>query len=277
MGQFNDLRDVAQLYDEKTRGSNSAMNLALASQDGLFFNHNGLHGGEIGDVPKIADDEGRLQLVHAMELELVRVGQEYLGDIGPGAVVLDAGCGAGGGAIVMHKNYGCAVEGVTLSLEQARFGQEAAAAHGVSAHVQFTVGDMGGYAEAAGPFDAVWACESTEHVDDLEKLFRSFRRALKPRGRIVVIAWCAGSGAEADKMKETVDRHYLTNISPPAEYRRAATAAGLTVTNEVDLTAPCVPYWQVRSTSDKATGSEKFMLPAFSSSLLTYNLFVLEA
>jgi geranyl diphosphate 2-C-methyltransferase len=277
VGDYNEPGAVARLYDEKTRGENSTLNLALASQDGLFFNHNGLCFVDVGELAEVGDDAERLKLLHAMEIDLVRVGQSYLGEVGPGAVMLDAGCGAGGGAILMHKTFGCDVEGVTLSPEQARFGGGAAIAHDVSAHVRFTVGDMRGYVEAAGPFDAIWACESTEHTSELEPLFGSFRCGLKPGGRIVVIAWCAGTGREASEVKATVDQHYLTDISTPDEYRRAAGAAGLTVVNEADLTAPCVTYWLVRSMSEKATGSEEFMFPSFAARLLTYNLFVLEA
>lgn len=274
---YNRPGHIAALYDRKTRGDASALNRVLASSDGLFFNHNGLVTSDELDLLAKRSEAERLALLHHMEIDLVKVGQRHLGPIGPGSVVLDAGCGAGGGAILMHEDYGCAVEGVTLSPEQARFATEAAAARGIGGYVRFSVGDMAEYCADHGPYEAIWACESTEHAYDLKHLFGAFHDALKPGARAVVIAWCAGIGLEAEAVKLRVDEHYLTDISTPAEYRRAANAAGLVVAGEVDLTQMCVPYWIERARSEDKTGAETFMVPGFASRLLTYNLFVLEA
>jgi geranyl diphosphate 2-C-methyltransferase len=55
-----------------------------------------------------------------MEVDLVEFGLSYLGRIDPTAVVLDAGCGAGRGSLLLRERFGCPVEGGTLSPEQAR-------------------------------------------------------------------------------------------------------------------------------------------------------------
>jgi geranyl diphosphate 2-C-methyltransferase len=277
------------MYDRKTLGLQSGLNALLAHGDRLFFNHNGLDLRGLLGSDEPLDEESLLWLLHQMEIDLVKFGVRYLGNqrgqfgrlgvplIDSTDVLFDAGCGAGGGSILMHEHFGCAIEGVTLSRMQARYATAAAIHRGIADRVRFTVADMLDYCAGRGPFSGIWACESTEHVDDLELLFKAFCEALRPAARIVVIAWCAGHGENASALKAQVDAHYLTNIHRPREYHEAASAAGLIIANEVDLTDKTVPYWRLRATSEYATGSEQFMTVGFESRLLTYRLFALES
>lgn len=275
MAIHNDPAAIRTLYDAKVRDA-GGLNALLAGRDGLMFNHNGLVLPDRRvDLSAALDDGARLVLLHDLEIDLVRFGIEYLGEIEPTDRVLDAGCGGGGGSILIAERFGCSVEGVTLSDEQARFATHAAETRGVRA--QFTVADMAAYSRQAGPFDAIWACESTEHVDSLPALLTSFGDGLEPGARVVIIAWCAGDGPEADELKAQVDAHYRTNIHTPQAYRAAARDAGLDVVDEVDLTPLTTPYWQIRAGSEHATGSERFMTPAFEGGRLTYWLFALQA
>jgi len=268
-------RSIASLYDRKTRDA-GGLNAVLALRDGLFFNHNGI--GELDSQASMRESD-RLDLLHRLEAELVRFGLKFLGDLPEDGVVLDAGCGGGGAAIMIHQQFGCTVEGVTLSSEQARFAAAAARARGVDDHVRFSVGDMlevvgdlsGGVDGAR--YRAVWACESTEHIDDLESMFAVFGRALVAGGRVVVIAWCAGEGVDAERVKERVDELYCTNIHEPGEYTRAAREAGLVAGDRVDLTGSTVPYWKMRRGSSYATGTEELMHSAFAQRRMTYELF----
>lgn len=278
MAIHNDPREIAALYDDKVLDG-AGLNAVLAS-DGLMFNHNGLvrparqldHGRAAG-----LDEPARLVLLHELELDLVRVGLGYLGEIDRTDRVLDAGCGGGGGAILIAERFGCHVEGVTLSREQARFATDAARERGLQDRTRFTVADMAAYCQQHGPFGGIWACESTEHVDDLGALLTTFGDGLEPGARAVIIAWCAGEGPEADRVKQQVDAHYKTNIHTADAYRAAAAQAGLVVAEQVDLTSATALYWEVRERSAHRTGSEGFMTPAFTRELLTYWLFALAA
>lgn len=180
---------------------------------------------------------------------------------------------------MIHERFGSAVEGVTLSCEQARFAAATARVRGVDDCVRFRVGDMldvagSSFAGVDGPrFQAVWACESSEHIDDLASMFAVFRRSLVEGGRIVVIAWCAGEGMDAERIKERVDEHYCTNVHRPAEYKRAASEAGLVACENVDLTALTIPYWRIRRESARPTGTEALMHSAFARRLMSYELF----
>jgi geranyl diphosphate 2-C-methyltransferase len=266
---------IAALYDRKTLDING-LNAVLASCDGLFFNHNGI---DLLQRQAPFREPDRIELLHQSEADLVNFGLDFLGDPPVNGIVLDAGCGAGGGAIMIHKRFGCGVEGVTLSSEQARFAAATARLRKVDDRVRFRVGDMLevdrdlGADLDGGRYRAVWACESTEHIDDLELMFSVFRRVVVAGGRIVVVAWCAGHGLDAERAKERVDEHYCTNIHQPVEYERAALEAGLIPCERVDLTGATVPYWQRRRESEHVTGTEELMHSAFAKRLMTYELF----
>ena len=267
---------IAGLYDAKTRDA-SGLNARLAAGDLLFFNHNGVvNPARSLDADKPLEESVRLRLLHELEADLVTFGLDYLGEPGPSSVVLDAGCGAGGGGIMIHRRFGCHVEGFTLSREQARFANAAATILRVDGHVRFNAGDLRELPLESGRYDAIWACESTEHFDDLGAFFARFRTLLKPGGRIVVIAWCAGEGQEAERLKARIDDHYLTTIHPPAAYLAAAREAGLALADRVDLTDRTTPYWRLRESSQHATGSERFMGDGYATRLVTYELFALE-
>ncbi|WP_158015903.1 methyltransferase domain-containing protein [Mycobacterium basiliense] len=266
---------IAALYDQKTRDANG-LNAMLASRDGLFFNHNGI---DLLDSQPPAREADRLDWLHRSETELVNFGLKFLGEPPSDGTVLDAGCGAGGGAIMIHERFGCAVEGVTVSPEQARFAAATALVRGLDDRVSFRVGDMlevdHDLAADKDRYRAVWACESTEHVDDLASMFAAFSRVLVPGGRIVVIAWCAGKGVDAGRVKELVDEHYCTNIHEPADYDHAAREAGLITCDRVDLTGYTAPYWKTRLESAHVTGTEELMYSSFAQRLMTYELWSL--
>lgn len=75
----------------------------------------------------------------------------------PGMKVLDLGCGWGGLARFMAENYGCEVEAITISREQARYGQEKCAGLPVTVRCD-------DYRHATGKFDRVVSVGLMEHV-----------------------------------------------------------------------------------------------------------------
>jgi geranyl diphosphate 2-C-methyltransferase len=263
---------IAALYDSKTRDA-GGLNARLAALDHRFFNHNGIAGSDAALQPR--DEAGRLSMLHALERDLASLGLGYLGDVRPADTVLDAGCGAGGCALMIRERFGCGVDGVTLSPEQARFARRAAALEGLSDRVQFRVADMCGLQGAR--YAGIWACESTEHVADLDAMFVRFAGMLEPGARLVVIAWCAGDGPEADALKRRIDARYLTAIHSHRHYAGAAAAAGLVLADHADLTAMTVPYWRLRERSAHGTGTERFMGDGYARRLITYELFAFEA
>lgn len=108
-----------------------------------------------------------------------------IGKISAKDKVLDAGCGVGGSAIFLGKNYGCDVTGITLSERQVKTATGFANDHGVSENVRFKKMD---YTQTEFPdnhFDVVWAIESMQTATDKSLFFKEMQRILKPEGRLL--------------------------------------------------------------------------------------------
>lgn len=75
--------------------------------------------------------------------------------------VLDIGCGWGGMALTLAKEYGAQVVGVTLSTEQHRMARERVSAAGLDGQVDIRLQD---YREVEGRFDRIVSVGMFEHV-----------------------------------------------------------------------------------------------------------------
>jgi cyclopropane-fatty-acyl-phospholipid synthase len=82
-------------------------------------------------------------------------------DLQPGHRVLDIGCGFGGMALFLARNYGVHVTGITLSTEQHKIARERAAKQGLSRLVDFQLQD---YRRIHGVFDRIVSVGMFEHV-----------------------------------------------------------------------------------------------------------------
>ncbi|SLN22969.1 Cyclopropane-fatty-acyl-phospholipid synthase [Roseivivax jejudonensis] len=81
--------------------------------------------------------------------------------IEPGMRVLDIGCGWGGMALTLARDYGAHVTGVTLSSNQHRTAQARAAEQGVSERTDFRLQD---YRDVTERFDRIVSVGMLEHV-----------------------------------------------------------------------------------------------------------------
>lgn len=108
--------------------------------------------------------------------------------LGPGATVLDAGCGAGRMLPVLAA-LGCAVEGVDLSPEMVR---RARADHG---EFRTQVASLTALPAPDGAFDGVFAWYSTIHSpdEDLPRILAEARRVLRDGG-LLLTAFQTGAG-----------------------------------------------------------------------------------
>jgi 27-O-demethylrifamycin SV methyltransferase len=116
---------------------------------------------------------------------LTRQMLERLRGIGPGAHVLDVGCGTGAPAQAIARRFGCAVTGISPSracIDAARVAVPADLA-GV---LRFELGDAQAMAFADASFDAAWVMESSHLMLDKHRLFAELGRVLRPQARIVL-------------------------------------------------------------------------------------------
>jgi cyclopropane-fatty-acyl-phospholipid synthase len=103
--------------------------------------------------------------------------------------VLDIGCGWGGMALTLAREYGARVTGITLSEEQLRVARARAAEEGLAGRVQFRLAD---YRDMDECFDRVVSVGMLEHVGVAQyaAYFGVVRRCLAPDG--VALIHCIG-------------------------------------------------------------------------------------
>lgn len=99
----------------------------------------------------------------------------------PGQHVIEAGCGWGGLARYMAKNYGVSVTSYNISKEQLAYAREKAKQEGVADKVTYVEDD---YRNIKGECDAFVSVGMLEHVgpDNYQPLAQVVSRCLKPEG-----------------------------------------------------------------------------------------------
>ncbi|MBF0678922.1 MAG: class I SAM-dependent methyltransferase [Devosia sp.] len=99
----------------------------------------------------------------------------------PGASVLEIGCGWGGFAETVARDYKAHLRGITLSAEQLKFGKERLARQGLDALATLVFED---YRHTEGQFDHVCSIEMIEAVgeDNWPSYFQTVHDRLKPGG-----------------------------------------------------------------------------------------------
>src|SRR5690625_15734 len=105
--------------------------------------------------------------------------------LSPGEEVLDIGCGWGGMALHLAREYGAKVTGLTLSEEQYNIARQRARDAGLDKQVQFQLQD---YRQHQGSYDAVVSVGMFEHVGrpQYQVYFDTVARLLKPDGRSLI-------------------------------------------------------------------------------------------
>lgn len=108
----------------------------------------------------------------------------------PGMKVLEIGCGWGGLAVFLAKEYGCHVTGITISNEQLKGAKERAAVNKVSDLTSFEYED---YRTCNRQFDRVVSIAMLEAVGykNLDHYFEVCKRCTKVGGLAVVHSICA--------------------------------------------------------------------------------------
>ncbi len=138
-----------------------------------------------------ADD---VSLANAQIDKKAHIGKKLL--LKPGMRVLDIGCGWGGMALFLNREYGVDVLGVTLSEEQLAVARRRASEAGVADTVKFELID---YRAVTGDFDRIVSVGMFEHVGrpNYRTFFETVCRLLTPDGVALIhtIGRADGPGA----------------------------------------------------------------------------------
>lgn len=99
----------------------------------------------------------------------------------PGQTVVEAGCGWGGLARYMAREYGVTVKAYNISQEQIAYAREQADRQGLSDRIEYIEDD---YRNLTGQYDAFVSVGMLEHVgkENYPQMAQVIRRCLKPEG-----------------------------------------------------------------------------------------------
>ncbi|MEV2222262.1 geranyl diphosphate 2-C-methyltransferase [Nocardia vinacea] len=250
------------------------VNTKLGEVDGLFHHHYGIGEPDQAALAGPADsrEERIVKELHRLETAQASLLLDHLGDIRPGDRLMDGGSGRGGTSFMANQRFGCQVDGVTISEYQVGFANDQAAHRGVADKVRFHFRNMLDTGFDTGSKRGIWTNETTMYVD-LGELFEEFARLLEPGGRYVCITGCSNdvNGGRSASVS-WIDAHYGCMIHPRSEYFRALADNNLVPVNVIDLTAATIPYWELRTESELATGVEKPFLTAYKEGSFQYLL-----
>ncbi|MDA7432685.1 methyltransferase domain-containing protein [Synechococcus sp. AH-601-N23] len=140
-----------------------------------------VHLGHYGNPPRHHDfREAKAAFVH----ELVR--WSGLDQLPAGSRVLDVGCGIGGSARILARDYNLDVVGISISPAQITRATELTTP---DLSCRFEVMDALDLQLADHSFDAVWSVEAGPHMPDKQRYADELLRVLKPGGLLAVADW----------------------------------------------------------------------------------------
>lgn len=151
----------------------------------------------------------------------------------PGAQVLDVGCGLGGSAFMMAKQFGLRVDGVDLSrnmIEQAQLRQRE---YGLAESVSFELKDCL-QIDSKDRYDAVYSRDVFLHIENKAELFRVIACALKPGAQLLFTDYTCGPRPWSLEFKNYVsEREY--HLCTVDQYATLVQCAGLSLVESRDM------------------------------------------
>ncbi|MFF4382716.1 geranyl diphosphate 2-C-methyltransferase [Kitasatospora sp. NPDC001547] len=263
--------DIARYWDHEAR----PVNLRLGDVDGLYHHHYGIGAVDQAAIGDPADSEREKKVIaelHRLESAQAEVLLDHLGDIRADRTLVDAGCGRGGSMVMAHQRFGCRVEGLTLSTQQAEFGNKRAAELGIGDFVRSRVANMLNMPIETGTVAGSWNNESSMYVD-LHDLFAEHARVLSVGGRYVTITGCWNPRyGQPSKWVSQINAHFECNIHSRREYLRAMADNRLVPQAVIDLTPDTLPYWELRNTTSLVTGIEEAFIESYKDGSFQYVL-----
>lgn len=170
--RYRGSQSVAEAYDRWTQD---------ALLERLWGDH--VHLGYYGDPPGLRDfRQAKADFVHAL------VRWSGLDQLSPGSTVLDVGCGIGGSARILARDYGLNVLAISISSGQIARAR-ALTPPSLESHCRFAVMDALDLELDDGSFDAVWSVEASPHMPDKQRYADELLRVLKPGGVLAVADW----------------------------------------------------------------------------------------
>jgi SAM-dependent methyltransferase len=180
----------------------------------------------------------------------------------PGSVALDVGAREAYHCIELSRRFGLTVHGiepVRRHLDGAARALDALAAAEpeAAARIRVDEGVAERLGEPDGSVDLIWCRDVLEHVEDLETVFREFRRVMRPGGKAVIYQMTTTEWlTPADAARLWPPAGIYASSVDPQHFKAAITAAGLTISQCIQLHGE----WRERDEEDGTRLSSRQLL-----------------
>lgn len=167
--------------------------------------------------------------------------------------MVDVGCGIGGSSRHIAREFGCAIQGITLSPYQANRANELAVEQQVADKCSFQVADALDMPFPDNSFDLVWSLESGEHMPHKGTFVKELFRVAQPGGRILIVTWCHRdlnpgetelTKSEERLLKKINRAYYLPKWCSVSDYVDLLTQVGAQDVRTEDWSYIIAPFWK---------------------------------
>ncbi len=177
-------------------------------------------------------------------VELIKLMSSVV-DINKKQTVCDIGCGYGATARYLAENYGCQVQGFTISKNQIEF---ANTQNTNSKNPTYKLVDWMHNGLDDHSIDFAYSIESSEHMPNFNQFFSEASRVLKPGSKFAIYAWL-----EPKKTKPWMIRHLLQplcdegrmRLATVAEYENRLNENGFKLLNYTDISSSVSRTWTI--------------------------------